>query len=304
MKTYLPYIAVTLAMFFWASSFIVMKFIFVYMGPFTMTFLRLLIACIIMPALYYISPQRDRIKLSHIPQFMLLAFFEPFIYFIGESNGMQYVTASFGAVIISMIPLITPIIAWFIIKEPVTRWGIAGTIISFLGVTLIVLEANEISATFKGMALLFLAVFGAVGYGIQLRKIAVEYKPVTIVMIQTFLGMLYFLPVFLLVEGKQFFSDIPPFAAFYPVVGLAVFCTCGSFLFFTYALKKIGLNNANIFSNMIPVFTAVLAFIILHEMISLRKLSGIIIVVAGLFISQIPFFIRRRKISVKIKSFT
>jgi len=304
MKTYLPYIAVTLAMFFWSSSFIVMKFIFIYMGPFTMTFLRLLIACIIMPALYYISPQRDRIKLSHIPQFMLLAFFEPFIYFIGESNGMQYVTASFGAVIISMIPLITPIIAWFIIKEPVTRWGIAGTIISFLGVTLIVLEANEISATFKGMALLFLAVFGAVGYGIQLRKIAVEYKPVTIVMIQTFLGMLYFLPVFLLVEGKQFFSDIPPLAAFYPVVGLAVFCTCGSFLFFTYALKKIGLNNANIFSNMIPVFTAVLAFIILHEMISLRKLSGIIIVVAGLFISQIPFFIRRRKISVKIKSFT
>ena len=304
MKKYLPYIAVILAMFFWASSFIAMKFIFIHMGPFTMTFLRLLIACIIMPALYYISPQRDKIKLSHIPQFMLLAFFEPFIYFIGESNGMQYVTASFGAVIISMIPLITPVIAWFIIKEPVTKWGIAGTIISFLGVTLIVLEANEISATFKGMALLFLAVFGAVGYGIQLHKIAVEYKPVTIVTIQTFLGMLYFLPVFLLVEGKQFFSDIPPLAAFYPVVGLAVFCTCGSFLFFTYALKKIGLNNANIFSNMIPVFTAVLAFIILHEMISLRKLSGIIIVVAGLFISQIPFFIRRRKISMKIKSFT
>ncbi|MDP8220747.1 MAG: DMT family transporter [Candidatus Stygibacter frigidus] len=297
MKKYLPYIAVILAMFFWASSFIAMKYIFVYMGPFTMTFLRLLIACIIMPALYYLSPQRDRIKLKHIPKFMLLAFFEPFIYFIGESNGMQYVTASFGAVIISMIPLITPIIAWFIIKEPVTKWGISGAIISFLGVALILLEANEISATLKGMALLFLAVFGAVGYGILLRQITMEFKPVTIVTVQTFLGMLYFLPVFLLVEGKHFFSNIPPLTAFYPVLGLAVFCTCGSFLLFTYAMKNIGLNNANIFSNMIPVFTALLAFFILHELISLRKLTGIIIVVAGLFISQIPFFISRRDCS-------
>ncbi|MDP8210846.1 MAG: DMT family transporter [Candidatus Stygibacter australis] len=304
MKTYLPYFAVIVAMLFWSSSFIAMKFIFIYMGPFTMTFLRLLIACIIMPALYYLSPQRDVIKPKHIPQFMLLALFEPFIYFIGESCGMQYVSASFGAVIISLIPLITLIFAWFIIKEPVTRWGIIGAVISFLGVVVIVLETNELGATLKGMALLFVAVFGAVGYGIKLRQIAVEYEPVTIVTVQTFFGMLYFLPVFLLVEGKQFFSDIPPLTAFYPVLGLAIFCTCGSFLLFTYALRKIGLNNANIFCNMIPVFTAILAFIILHEMISLRKLSGIIIVVAGLFISQIPALRRHKSRKMKIKSFT
>jgi len=304
MKKSLPYIAVIMAMFFWASSFIAMKYVFDFMGPFTMTFLRLIVACIIMPALYYLSPQRDVIKKKHIPQFMLLAFFEPFIYFIGESNGMQYVSASFGAVIISLIPLVTPIFAWFLIKEPVTKWGIIGAVISFSGVVLIVLETNELGATIKGMALLFLAVFGAVGYGIKLKQIALHYKPVTIVTIQTFFGMLYFLPVFLLVEGRSFFGNIPPLEAFYPVLGLAIFCTCGSFLLFTYALKKIGLNNANIFSNMIPVFAAILAFIILHEMISLRKLSGIIIVVAGLFISQMPALRRHKRSNMKIKSFT
>jgi drug/metabolite transporter (DMT)-like permease len=304
MKKTLPYLAVILAMFFWSSSFVVIKVVFKYMGPFSITFLRLLIASMIMPLLYYILPHRDKIKPGHLPQFMLLAFFEPFIYFIGESNGMLYVQASLGAVIISLIPLVTPVFAWFLIREPLTKWGITGTLISFIGVVLVVLEVNETGATVKGVALLFLAVFGAVGYGIKLRQIAREYEPVTIVTIQTILGMLYFLPLFLIFEGKTFFGDLPPLQAFYPVLGLALFCTCGSFLLFTYALKKIGLNNANVFSNMIPVFTVVLAFIILNEAISVRKLLGIMIVVTGLFLSQIPAF-RKRGISfLKIKSFT
>ncbi|MCF7911078.1 MAG: DMT family transporter [Candidatus Cloacimonetes bacterium] len=304
MKKIIPYLAVILAMFFWSLSFIAIKFVFRYMGPFTITFLRLLIACLIMPLLYYLLPQRDVIKRRHIPHFMLLAFFEPFIYFIGESNGMLYVQASLGAVIISLIPLITPIFAWFLIKEPLHKWGIAGTIISFMGVVLIVMEVDEAAATFKGVVLLFLAVFGAVGYGIKLRQIAMEYKPVTIVMMQTILGMLYFLPLFLIIEGKTFFGDLPPLQAFYPVLGLALFCTCGSFLLFTFAIKKIGLNNANVFSNMIPVFTVILAFIILHEAVSLRKSAGILIVVSGLFLSQIPSFRKRGVSLLKIKSFT
>ncbi len=290
MKRFLPYIAALGAMFFWASSFIVIKIAFRYMGPLTLTFLRMAIASAIMPILYYLSPQRDRIKKEHIPHFMLLSFFEPFLYFIGESNGMVYVPASLGAVIISLIPLITPIFAWFLIKEPITRWGVIGTILSFAGVVVIVLERGETEATAKGIAFLALAVLSAVGYGIKLRQMAREYRPVTIVMVQTFLGVIYFLPVFLIFEGRRFFSNLPPLNAWYPVIGLAVFCTCGAFLLFTSAMKKIGLNNANIFSNLIPVFATILAFLVLHETVSFRKAAGIIIVVSGLFLSQIPAF--------------
>lgn len=275
-------------MFFWASSFIVMKFAFNYMGPITMTFLRMLIASAIMPILYLALPQRDRIKKEHISHFALLAFFEPFIYFIGESNGMVYVPASYGAVIISLIPLITPIFAWFIIKEPITRWGIWGTVISFIGVIVIVLEKEDSAAALKGVALLCLAVAGAVGYGIKLRQIAHHYKPVTIVMIQTWFGLLYFLPVFIIFEANRYFTELPPVVAYYPVIALAVFCTCGSFLLFTSGIKKIGLNNANILSNLIPVFTVILAYIFIDEPVSLRKLAGILVVISGLFLSQIP----------------
>jgi drug/metabolite transporter (DMT)-like permease len=225
---------------------------------------------------------------------MLLTFFEPFLYFIGESKGMVYVPASYGAVIISLIPLITPVFAWFIIREPITRCGIWGTVISFLGVVVIVLEKEEGEATLKGVAFLTLAVMAAVSYGMTLRQTAREYKPATIVMVQTILGMIYFLPVFLIFEGKRFFSAMPPLEAYYPVIGLAVFCTCGAFLLFTYSIRKIGLNNANIFSNMIPVFTVILAYLFIQEAVSVRKVMGILIVVSGLFLSQLPALRQRR----------
>ena len=295
MRKYIPYFSALLAMFFWASSFIAIKIAYEYMGPYTLTFLRLLAASMIMPVLYYLSPQRDRIKRKDIPSFMLLSFFEPFIYFLGESNGMLYVPASFGAIIISLIPLITPIFAWLFIKEPITRWGIVGTVISFGGVALLVSGNSQGTVAFKGIAFLFLAVFGAVGYGIKLRQMAHDYKPVTIVTMQTFIGLIYFLPLFLIFEGKQFFGALPPLQAYLPVLGLAIFCTCGAFLLFTYAMLKIGLNNANIMNNTIPVFTTILAFFILKESVPVVKAIGIFIVVSGLFISQYPALRRDKK---------
>lgn len=295
MKKIYPYLAAMLSMLFWASSFIAMKYIFAYMGPITLTFIRLVISAMLLPVVFYILPQRDRIKKEHIKHFMLMAFFEPFLYFIGESNGMLYVPASYGSVIIALIPLITPFVAWFLIKESLSKWIVWGAVVSFVGVAVIVLQREETEATIKGVSLLFLAVFSAVIYSIKLRQIAHEYKPITIVTMQTIFGMLYFLPVFLIFESKSFFSNIPPFQAFIPVIGLALFCTCGAFLLMIYSIKKIGLNNTNIFTNLIPVFTVILAYFSINEQISLQKVAGIFIVVSGLFISQVPAFSKRYK---------
>ena len=61
-----------------------------------------------------------------------------------------------------------------------------------------------------------------------------------------------------------------------------------------YVIKKIGLINANIFANLIPAFTAVIAFYVLKESLEIQKIIGIIIVICGLFISQIPQLIKEK----------
>ncbi|MCK5051002.1 MAG: EamA family transporter, partial [Candidatus Cloacimonetes bacterium] len=104
----------------------------------------------------------------------------------------------------------------------------------------------------------------------------------------------YFLPVFLIFESTHFISVVPSLSAIITILKLAIFPSTLSFIFITYVIKKIGLINANIFANLIPVFTAVIAYIILKESLELQKIIGILVVICGLFISQIPQFKRIR----------
>ena len=67
---------------------------------------------------------------------------------------------------------------------------------------------------------------------------------------------------------------------------LSVFASVVAFVLFAGAVRQVGVARTNVFVNLIPVFTAILSWFILDEVISLPKWIGISIVVAGLFVSQ------------------
>ena len=67
---------------------------------------------------------------------------------------------------------------------------------------------------------------------------------------------------------------------------LSVFASVIAFVLFAWAVRKVGVSRTNVFVNLIPVFTAILAWLILNENITLLKWIGIVVVVGGLFVSQ------------------
>jgi drug/metabolite transporter (DMT)-like permease len=71
------------------------------------------------------------------------------------------------------------------------------------------------------------------------------------------------------------------------LLSLAVFCSSLAFVFFTISTREIGISRTNVFSNLIPVFTAIFSFLILSEFFSLHKILGILLIVFGLYLSQI-----------------
>jgi drug/metabolite transporter (DMT)-like permease len=73
---------------------------------------------------------------------------------------------------------------------------------------------------------------------------------------------------------------------FKPIIELAVFASCGAFILFAYSVQKMGITKANVFSNCIPVFTAIFSFIILGEKLTIQNIIGMAIVIAGLIMSQ------------------
>ena len=73
---------------------------------------------------------------------------------------------------------------------------------------------------------------------------------------------------------------------FKPIIELAVFASCGAFILFAYSVRNMGITKANVFSNCIPVFTALFSFILLGDKLTFQNMVGMAIVIAGLFMSQ------------------
>ncbi len=290
-----------LSMLFWASSFVWFKIVFLYYKPVTVVILRLLISFILLALYTLITQRKERVKKEDYKIFALLAFAEPFCYFLGESYGMQYVSASLGSIIISTIPLVTPLVALAFLKEKISVYGIIGLFVSFFGVIFIVSTDLNKDFSGKGIMLMFFAVISATFYGVILKKVTHKYSSITIVRTQNLIGMLYFLPIFLTTEYSHFLSIVPNKELIYTMLKLSVFGSTLALIFFTQVIRKIGLSMANIFTNLIPVFTAVIAYYVLDEKITQHKLLGILIVMAGLFIAQIGdiiMHIKRKTVSI------
>ncbi len=228
-----------------------------------------------------------KIKKGDLKLFVMLAVFEPFLYFLGESFGLTYVSATVCSVLISTIPVFATIGAWLIFREKLKVINYAGIILSFIGVLIFIINRDGgFSYNIKGLALLLVAVLSAVGYNLTLSRLVGSYSPVYIVNVQNLIGATLFLPIFLISDFTNFLNTPFTFRMFLPILELAAFASCGAFILFAYSVRNIGILKANVFTNCIPVFTALFSFILLGEKLTLQNVIGMAVVIAGLFMSQ------------------
>jgi len=274
-------------MIFWALSFIWFKEANKTFPPITIVFIRLLFSVILLTTYLIVRKSFMKIKKGDWKLFFMLALFEPFLYFLGESFGLTYVSATVCSVLISTIPVFATIGAWLIFKDKLKIINYAGIILSFIGVLVFILNTDgSITYNLKGLGLLLIAVLSAVGYNLTLSRLVGSYSPVYIVNVQNLIGATLFLPLFLIFDLKNFIGTPLSFNLFLPIIQLAAFASCGAFILFAYSVKKIGIIKANVFTNVIPIFTALFSFILLGEKLTVQNIAGMFIVIAGLFMSQ------------------
>lgn len=296
-KDFIAYSSALGAAFFWSFSFIWFKIAYQGYEPITVVIFRLAISALLMTVIAVGMKKLQKISQEDFWLFVLMSFFEPFLYFIGESYGLMYISSTVAAVIVATIPLITPVFAWLFYREKVKWMNALGLVLSFMGVGLVVLnESFQLDASPLGVGLEFMAVFSAIAYSIVLRNLVGKYNTLTIIVVQNAIGVLLFLPIWLIFEFNGFLNR--PFhpEAFRAIIFLAVFASTLAFVFFTQSIRNIGVTRSNTFINLIPVFVAILSFFILNDKLGFQQIIGIIIVVAGLFLAQIKRRSRKTEI--------
>ncbi len=282
------YILAILSMLFWGMSFVWTSIVFRYYNPITTIFLRLVISSLILFLVLIIFKKLEKIRRQDIGLFLISSLFNPFLYFLGENFGLKFTSPTISAVIIATIPVFTPVVAWFTLRERLLPVNIAGILISFAGIIIMLVNPDlSLNADPLGVALLFFAVVAAIGYSVLLKKLSERYSALAIITYQNMLGVLYFLPIFLVFDLDHFLQVQPDFTLVSSLIQLSVFASSLAYIFYTIVVRNIGISKTNVFTNTIPVFTAIFSYIFIAEMMGINKITGIIVVISGVFLTQL-----------------
>lgn len=292
MKLQLPlraraYVAIVPSMIFFALSFVWFKIANVSYGPLTIIFFRLAISSCLLLAFTRFTRQLVWPRRRELPLLCLLGFFEPFLYFMFESYGLQILSSTVAAVIISMIPLVSPLAAYLFLREGICWRHIVCVTVSLVGVALVVVQWGEgMTASPLGIALQFGAVCSAVAYTVVLHKIPRRLNILSVVLFQNVVGTALFAPLWLIFEYTPFMATPTDPQGLVAILKLSVVVSTLAFILFSYSVRMLGINRANMFTNVIPVFTALFAWQMLDETLTMQKSLGIAIVVGGLFLAE------------------
>lgn len=276
------------AMMVWASSFIALKSAIGPIGPMSVIFGRMFVASLCF--LYFLkSFMKLKFTKEDIKAIALMVAFEPCMYFIFEAKALQYTTAGQAGMITSMMPLITAVGAGIFLKEVISKKLLLGSLVAVSGAIWLSLSASgseNATNPLLGNTLEFLAMVCGAGYAISIRHLTKKFSALFLTAIQAFVGCIFFLP-FAIWEYNTIVMDFNQEALLW-IVYLGVFVTLGGYGLFNYALSRVEASKASMFVNLIPVFTLLLAFLILGEKLSFIEMIASLVILLGVFITQIP----------------
>ncbi len=283
------YIAALSAIIFWGFSFVWANDLLLKGIPvFTLLFVRLAIAGVLLFIFSKCLRKLQKVEFKDMLWMGLMAFCEPFVYFLGETFGMQATgSAVIASVIIATIPVFCLILEKIIWKVPFNMYKVTGILLTLPGIGMVVFQDGNMTVEhIYGLALLFMAVIASISYSMTVKKLSAKYNTLTITTYQFVIGSIFFLPFFLLfgLDGltPSFFS----FEILSPLLSLAILCSCVSFAFWVYVIGKLGITRTNIFSALIPAVSAVGAYLLGQEGLSTIKIAGIAIVITGVILAQ------------------
>ena len=253
--------------------------------------LRIFVAGIILLLFNILTKNFRLIARKDIWKFLLLALFEPLIYFFCETYGIKETgSPTISAMIIASVPIFSVGAGALFFKERISILNGFGIAVTLAGICLVLLKQGGDEGVpqnfILGVVLLMIAVFSEVGHASLTKLLADGYKPQVIVMYQFLIGTVYFLPFFLTKGIENFDAKLVSWEVLEPILCLAVLCSSLAFSLWAMTIKKLGVGKSSVFLAMMCVATALVAEVIGREHLSLLQWAGVAIAALGIVLSQ------------------
>lgn len=261
----------------WSLAYVYTRLALQHFSPFSLGFLRYLIASICLLIFVFIT----RMKLPHRDDFMYLvaaAVFGFFIYMITFNKGTQTVSASTSSIMIATTPIITAFLSRLFLKQrlKIIQWIAIG--IEFTGILILTLY-NGILSINIGILWLLLAATSLSCYNLIQSRLTKTYTALETTTYSIFLGTLM-LAIFFPTSVQEVITA-SPIQLFYLLI-LGIFSSAIAYVAWSKAIC-LASETASVSNYMFltPFITTLLGFIIINEKPDSGTILGGIVILTG-----------------------
>lgn len=228
-----------------------------------------------------------RITRGDLPVILTLGATAVAIYNVLFLYGLTLAPASDGAIIVpGLAPVFTVILAWLALRERMGRWAMAGFVVAFGGLYLVVAPgAGEASNRLLGDLFFLLGALCWGIYAVVIKTAVRRFTTVTATLYGNVAGTLMLLPFAVAARGWQPLAAAPA-VSWAGLLYLAIFGTVFAFVFFNEGVKRIGAGPASAFAFLVPVIGVLSSVWLLDERLTPLAVLGAALVLLGLGIVQ------------------
>lgn len=281
------HLAAFLTILIWGTTFISTKILLEVLTPIEILLIRFLIGYF---ALWFVYPHRLCVgNKKHEGYFMAAGLCGITLYYLLENIALTYTLASNVGVIISIAPFFTAIFAWLFLHDgrPSLRF-FQGFLIAMAGIALLSFgqEANlQINPLGDFLGVVAAVIWAA--YSILTKKISgFGYSTILTTRRVFFYGLVFMMPISGFMGFNITIQDVVNRSIFLNLLFLGLGASALCFVTWNIAVKQLGSVKTSVYIYMVPVITAVTSAFILHEIITPTAICGIVLTLAGLFLSE------------------
>lgn len=275
-----------LAIFIWAGNTVVNKLAVGAIFPAEIGFYRWLLAGLLFtpfmlkPVLRHwplIRPNLWRISILGV---LGMAVYQSLAYFAATLT-----SATNMGIILSLMPLMSLVMAIVSLGQRLTAGALVGAVLSFAGV-LVVVSSGSLAALLQhgvnlGDAMMLIATLAYAIYSTLLKKWQLRLPPLVLLYLQVLVAVVVLLPLFLASP------KVGPTLQNIPLVLYA--CLLASMLAplaWMQAVVRLGPSRTTLFFNLLPLITALIAAVVLHEQLAWFHLVGGVLTLGGVVLSE------------------
>lgn len=197
---------------------------------------------------------------------------------------MQTIEASLASIIASTMPLIVAFIGWAVLRDRLSGLAIAGLVLGFAGVAIIMGARLNAGVDLYGLVLCTIGALALSIATLSMRQASSGGNLMMVVGLQMFVGAVVLGIASLFFETWRL--EITPvfIAAFsYTVIVPGLIAT---WIWFAL-VARIGATRAATFHFLNPFFGVAVAALLLGETLGLRDVIGVVVIMAGIFAVQV-----------------